>query len=162
MQGLQVQQSSLRRGPSIEIIFVGSGVSFASSSAAMYSRTGRIASSRLHQSIALSPFRQRSRCASALMMLASVANPSPRTQPPQSCNFAARSQKHDGTHRSHESDHDDSLRTWSDQGTLSLQTQTAEPAVSQIQMHFFTKTTLGTNAKAVANDQHSHDQLRID
>ena len=42
-----------------------------------------------------------------------------------------------------------------------FQTQPAEPAIGQVQVHLFAQSTLGTNAIAVADDQHAHHQFRI-
>jgi len=43
-----------------------------------------------------------------------------------------------------------------------LQAQTAEPTMGQIQMHFLTQAAFGTDAIAVADDEHADHQLRID
>src|SRR5690606_5569799 len=43
-----------------------------------------------------------------------------------------------------------------------FQAKAAEPAVRQVQMHFFAQPTLGTDAEAVADDQHPNHQCRID
>jgi hypothetical protein len=42
-----------------------------------------------------------------------------------------------------------------------FQTETAEPAVGQVQVNFFTQAPLGTDAITVANDQHPDHQLGI-
>lgn len=42
-----------------------------------------------------------------------------------------------------------------------FQTETTEPAVGQIQMHFLAQTSLGTDAVAIANDLHPDHQLGI-
>jgi tetratricopeptide (TPR) repeat protein len=43
-----------------------------------------------------------------------------------------------------------------------LEAETAEPTISQAQMHFLAKTPLRADAKTVANDQHPDHQLGID
>lgn len=43
-----------------------------------------------------------------------------------------------------------------------LKTQSTEPAVGQIEVNLFAQPSLGPNAEAVADDQHSNHQLRID
>ena len=43
-----------------------------------------------------------------------------------------------------------------------LQAESTEPAIGQIEMDLFAQSALGTNAKAVTDDQHPHHQLRID
>ena len=43
-----------------------------------------------------------------------------------------------------------------------LKAESTEPAIGQIEMDLFAQSALGTNAKAVTDDQHSHYQLRID
>ena len=45
---------------------------------------------------------------------------------------------------------------------LVLQTQAAEPAVGQVQMHFLTQAPLRADAETVAHDQHANHQLRVD
>lgn len=42
-----------------------------------------------------------------------------------------------------------------------FQTEPTEPAVGQVEMYFFAQATLGSNAEAVANDQHPNHQFRI-
>lgn len=42
-----------------------------------------------------------------------------------------------------------------------FQAKPTEPAIGQIQVYFFAQPALGANAKAVANDQHTDHQLRI-
>ncbi len=42
------------------------------------------------------------------------------------------------------------------------QIETAEPPVSQVQMHLFTKPPLGPNAEAIAYQKHTDQQLGID
>ena len=52
----------------------------------------------------------------------------------------------------------------SDQRKVTAQAKEAkptEPAIGQIQVHFFAQPALGANAEAVANDQHTDHQLRI-
>jgi len=46
-------------------------------------------------------------------------------------------------------------------GYFVFQTQAAEPAIGQIQMHLFAQPTLGTDAVAVTEDQHAHHQFRV-
>ena len=46
-------------------------------------------------------------------------------------------------------------------GDFVFQTQPAEPAIGQVQVHLFAQSPLGTNAIAVADDQHAHHQLRV-
>ncbi|BFG80298.1 hypothetical protein PTKU46_83320 [Paraburkholderia terrae] len=43
-----------------------------------------------------------------------------------------------------------------------LKTETAKPAIRQIQMDFFTQPPLGADAEAVSDDQHANHQLGID
>src|SRR3569833_1397377 len=43
-----------------------------------------------------------------------------------------------------------------------LQAQATEPAVGQIELDFFAQAPLGTNAIAVADDEHADHQLRVD
>jgi hypothetical protein len=43
-----------------------------------------------------------------------------------------------------------------------LQSQAAEPAVRQVQVHFVAQPALRTDAEAVADDEHAHHQLGID
>ena len=47
-------------------------------------------------------------------------------------------------------------------GNLILQAEAAEPAIRQVQMHFLAQPPLGSDAEAVADDQHPHHQLGID
>src|SRR3569832_1062384 len=42
-----------------------------------------------------------------------------------------------------------------------LQAQATEPAVGQIELDFFAQAPLGTNAIAVADDEHADHQLRV-
>ncbi|KJU80114.1 hypothetical protein N619_06380 [Ectopseudomonas oleovorans] len=46
-------------------------------------------------------------------------------------------------------------------GYFVFQTQPAEPAIGQVQVHLFAQLPLGTNAIAVADDQHAHHQFRV-
>jgi len=41
-------------------------------------------------------------------------------------------------------------------GYFILQAQSAEPAIGQVQVHLFAQSPLGTDAIAVADDQHAH------
>jgi hypothetical protein len=43
-----------------------------------------------------------------------------------------------------------------------LQAESTEPAIGQIEMDLFAQSALGTNAKAVTDDQHPYHQLWID
>ena len=43
-----------------------------------------------------------------------------------------------------------------------LKAESTEPAIGQIEMDLFAQSALGTNAKAVTDDQHPYHQLRID
>src|SRR6188472_1407939 len=45
---------------------------------------------------------------------------------------------------------------------LAVETQATEPAVGQIEVNFLAQPTLGTNAQAVADDEHPDHQLGID
>jgi len=47
-------------------------------------------------------------------------------------------------------------------GHLAFQAEPAEPAVRQVQMHFFTKPALRADTKAIADEQHAYQQLGID
>jgi hypothetical protein len=42
-----------------------------------------------------------------------------------------------------------------------IQTQLAEPPISEVQMYFFAQTPFGTDAHAVANQQHPNEEFRI-
>jgi hypothetical protein len=42
-----------------------------------------------------------------------------------------------------------------------LETQSTEPAIRQIEVDLFAQPALGTNAKAVTDDQHPHHLFRI-
>lgn len=46
-------------------------------------------------------------------------------------------------------------------GDFVFQTQPTEPAIGQVQVHLFAQSPLGTNAIAVADDQHAHHQFRV-
>ena len=46
-------------------------------------------------------------------------------------------------------------------GNVAVQTQSAEPPVGQIEADLLAQPPLGTNAKAVADEQYPHHQLRI-
>jgi hypothetical protein len=46
-------------------------------------------------------------------------------------------------------------------GHVTFQAEPAEPAVCQVQMHFFTKPPLRADTKAIANEQHAYQQLGI-
>ena len=41
------------------------------------------------------------------------------------------------------------------------QIEAAKPAISEVQMHFFAKPTLGSDAEAIADHQHADQQFRI-
>lgn len=43
---------------------------------------------------------------------------------------------------------------------LSIQTQPAEPAIGEVQMHLLVQPSLRTDAHAVAHDQHLHHHSR--
>lgn len=45
---------------------------------------------------------------------------------------------------------------------LILQAETTELEIREVQMHFLAQSPLGSNAEAVADDQHPHHQLGID
>lgn len=47
-------------------------------------------------------------------------------------------------------------------GYIPLQAELAKPAIGQVQMDLVAKPTLGADAEAVADDQHSDHQLGID
>jgi hypothetical protein len=46
-------------------------------------------------------------------------------------------------------------------GNLAVQTEPAEPAICQIEMNLLAEPPLGPDANAVADDQHSDHQLRV-
>jgi hypothetical protein len=46
-------------------------------------------------------------------------------------------------------------------GNLALKTQAAEPPIGKIEMHLLTQAALGANGEAIADDQDSNHQLRI-
>jgi len=46
-------------------------------------------------------------------------------------------------------------------GNLAIQTESAEPSVRQIEMNLLAEPPLGPDAHAVADDQHSDHQLRV-
>jgi hypothetical protein len=43
-----------------------------------------------------------------------------------------------------------------------IELETAKPSIGEVQMHLFALPTLRANAKAVADDEHAQDQLRVD
>ena len=43
-----------------------------------------------------------------------------------------------------------------------FQAQSTKPAIGQIQVHFFAQSPFGSNAEAVADEQHPNRQLRVD
>ena len=45
---------------------------------------------------------------------------------------------------------------------IAFKAEPAEPPIGEVQMHLLTQPTLGTDAEAVADDQHADHQLRID
>jgi hypothetical protein len=45
---------------------------------------------------------------------------------------------------------------------IPFEAKSTEPPIGEVQMHFLTQPTLGTNAKAVADDQHADHQFWID
>ena len=47
-------------------------------------------------------------------------------------------------------------------GNLAVEAQPAEPAIGQIAVNLLAQPTLRTDAEAIADDQHSDDQLGID
>src|SRR5262249_21538551 len=47
-------------------------------------------------------------------------------------------------------------------GDRVLKSQSAEPTIRQVQMHFLAEPALGSNPEAVPHDQHPDHQLRID
>jgi hypothetical protein len=47
-------------------------------------------------------------------------------------------------------------------GDMSVQPKPAKPSIGQIEVDFLAKAPLRSNAKAIAHDQHSDHQLRID
>ena len=47
-------------------------------------------------------------------------------------------------------------------GNLAIQTEPAEPPVRQVEVNLFAKPALGSNAHAVAHDQHPDHQCRVD
>jgi len=46
-------------------------------------------------------------------------------------------------------------------GNLAIQTESAEPSVRHIEVNLFAKPTFRANAHAVADDEHSDHQLRV-
>jgi hypothetical protein len=46
-------------------------------------------------------------------------------------------------------------------GDMPVEPKPAKPPIGQIEMDFLTKAPLGTNAKAIAHDQHSNHQFWI-
>jgi hypothetical protein len=46
--------------------------------------------------------------------------------------------------------------------TIAVQTQPAEPAIGQVEMHLVTQPPLRADAKAISDDQHADEQFRID
>src|SRR5580658_10096839 len=46
-------------------------------------------------------------------------------------------------------------------GDVTIEPQSTEPAIGQIEMDLLTQPTLRTNAKAIADDEHPDHQLRI-
>jgi hypothetical protein len=45
---------------------------------------------------------------------------------------------------------------------LAVEAEPTEPAVSEVQVNLLAQPPFGTNAVAIANQQHPHEQLRID
>ena len=113
------------------------------------------------QSIGSLPGTPRCRLASALMTLASIAKPSPPTSP------SAMQRRSDGLEHMAEGVAVAEaampvLREGRVVRDASSRSEAAEPAIGQVQMHLFAQPPLGSDAEAVADDQHADHQLRID
>jgi len=86
------------------------------------------------------------------------ANPSLPISP-SSCSAKQRSRRACGMHRSHESGHVSSWRSWSDGIPSSNRGGRTSGVLGE--MHLFIRTTFRTDAKAVTDDQHTNHQLGI-
>src|SRR5215211_4332012 len=128
----------------------------ASSSTSRYSWTARLAASGDKPSAPGTPF---CRLASALVRLPSTAKPSPPTRP--SATQRPRTVQAPKQIALPEAPVP-VLRESGVIGHPTVQPEPTEPAVGEVEVHFFAKPPLGADAEAVTDDQHPDHQLRVD
>src|SRR5437763_16136375 len=130
----------------------------ASSRTARYSSTARPAASRGRPA---APSTRARSLASALIRLASTANPSPPTRPSamQRCSTVSNNRRSRSLSRKRPWPFFENVE-WS--GTSPLSPEPAKPAIRQVEMHLFAQPPLRADAEAIADDQYPNQQLRID
>src|SRR6478609_5555328 len=127
----------------------------ASSSVARYSRAARQASGPMSAVFHSLLGSERCLLASAAMRLASTAKPSPPTRPSRRQRSTTASNRRRRMSLSLK-------RPGRVIRHLAVQTEPTEPAIREIEMDFLTEPPFGTDAHAVADDQHPQHQVGID